>query len=442
MLLFMSRLRRFLMCCFSLLLCILFSHFNPPITNAASLCSDFYVIFARGSGQGLNDIDHQSFSNAIKDIFNRLDGLTYNYYQLGESSRYGAQYPAIGIEQPKIISGAILSGGQSFEFGQSIQAGMQELKNLYHRVSSSCPNTRFILAGYSQGAMVISQTLSKFNSRKIFYYASFGDPKLYLPEGFGLLPPACRNKNFSPYRQNVPDCYVEQGLLGGLHPYIKQSFNQKVGAWCNIADFICGSSIDPLGFTDATQSPNSSMLARIFNGHVSYSRFGAYREAAEIIYRKLIKEQKLSNLKLKPLKPKNKQHLVYYFQQNDLKITKDQAKRLRSSLLEKHSPQDLNENSLGLTTSQNTDDQPKDLHIMIPNLISYHEDSRIQLLINKIVNVAYQNNCKSVTFYSYGFFNQAEIDKYNLFHPQNSQPIKPIHVPKSPDKKRGNHDKT
>ena len=121
----MSRLRRFLMYCFSLLLCILFSHFNPPITNAASPCSDFYVIFARGSGQGLNDIDHQSFSNAIKDIFKRLSGPTYSYYQLGESSRYGAQYPAIGIEQPKIISGAILSGGQSFEFGQSIQAGMQ-----------------------------------------------------------------------------------------------------------------------------------------------------------------------------------------------------------------------------------------------------------------------------------------------------------------------------
>ena len=124
----MSRLRRFLMCCFSLLLCILFSYFNPPMTNAASPCSDFYVIFARGSGQGFNDIDHQSFSNAIKDIFNRLDGLTYSYYQLGESNRYGAQYPAIGIEQPKIISGAILSGGQSFEFGQSIQTGMQELK--------------------------------------------------------------------------------------------------------------------------------------------------------------------------------------------------------------------------------------------------------------------------------------------------------------------------
>lgn len=98
------------------------------MTNAASPCSDFYVIFARGSGQGFNDIDHQSFSNAIKDIFNRLDGLTYSYYQLGESNRYGAQYPAIGIEQPKIISGAILSGGQSFEFGQSIQTGMQELK--------------------------------------------------------------------------------------------------------------------------------------------------------------------------------------------------------------------------------------------------------------------------------------------------------------------------
>lgn len=44
---------------------------------------------------------------------------------------------------------------------------------------------------------------------------------------------------------------------------------------------------------------------------------------------------------------------------------------------------------------------------------------------------------KSVTFYSYGFFSQAEIDKYILFHPQNSQPIELIHLPKSPDKKEG-----
>jgi len=80
------------MYCFSLLLCILFSHFNPPITNAASPCSDFYVIFARGSGQGLNDIDHQSFSIAIKDIFNRLSGPTYSYYQLGESNRVKEEY--------------------------------------------------------------------------------------------------------------------------------------------------------------------------------------------------------------------------------------------------------------------------------------------------------------------------------------------------------------
>ena len=136
----MSRLRRFLMYCFSLLLCILFSHFNPPITNAASPCSDFYVIFARGSGQGLNDIDHQSFSSAIKDIFNRLDGLTYNYYQLGESDRYGAQYPAIGIEQPKIISGAILSGGQSFCKSQGPHA-LQITLVLVHSVSPIHPLT-------------------------------------------------------------------------------------------------------------------------------------------------------------------------------------------------------------------------------------------------------------------------------------------------------------
>ena len=395
----MSRLKKFMTSIFLIFTLLILaqnlgrSAKNASAINNTSSCTDFYVVFARGSGEPLDsNIDHQAFSKTIKTIFQKLNGPTYQYYQLGESNEYRATYPAIGIEQPEIIAGAIISGGKAFDFGQSVKAGMEELKDLYQKVSTTCPKTRFILAGYSQGAMVISQTLSVFNPDKLFYYASFGDPKLYLPEGFGLFPHACRNQSLSPYRQNVPDCYVEHGLLGGLKPYIASEFNDKVGAWCNIADFICGSTIDPFGFTDSTQDPKNDTLARIFNGHVSYSRFGAYREAADVIYRKILKEQTFLNTN----PTTKKQRLIYYYDQGDLQKT-----------------------SAPYTPKANI--SPKDLHILIPTLISYHEDSRIQRLLNKIVDAAYRNHCTSVNFYSYGYYRDAEINDVKIFHPQNSE---------------------
>ena len=198
--------------------------FLPLTTNATSAtqpCVDYLIVFARGSGEELHtNIDHQAFSKAISEIFRKLPQYSYRYYQLGESDSYGQPYPAIGIEDPKIISGAILSGGKAFAFGRSVKTGINELTNLYRQVTKTCPNTQFILSGYSQGAMVMTYAIRHFNPDKILYLANFGDPKLYLPEGKGIIPDACKNLNLSPYRQNIPDCYVEHGLLGGLDPYV------------------------------------------------------------------------------------------------------------------------------------------------------------------------------------------------------------------------------
>ena len=51
-----------------------------------------------------------------------------------------------------------------------------------------------------QGAQVIGQALPNISSgvkNKIVFNMLFSDPKLYLPEGEGIFPPACRNEKLS-----------------------------------------------------------------------------------------------------------------------------------------------------------------------------------------------------------------------------------------------------
>ena len=356
--------------------------FLPLTTNATSAtqpCVDYLIVFARGSGEELHtNIDHQAFSKAISEIFRKLPQYSYRYYQLGESDSYGQPYPAIGIEDPKIISGAILSGGKAFAFGRSVKTGINELTNLYRQVTKTCPNTQFILSGYSQGAMVMTYAIRHFNPDKILYLANFGDPKLYLPEGKGIIPDACKKLNLSPYRQNIPDCYVEHGLLGGLDPYVYAKYRQKVGAWCNIADFICGSTFDPLGLSDPTQNSNNDLFAKIFNGHVSYSRRGAYQEAAQVIYRKIAQDSSQSITQ--------KQTLIHYYHPEQLDI---------HPLFPKH--------------YSKTSQLPKrpfvnnELVIMLPTFLTDPGDAREYLLLNQLFDQSY-NHHFLIHLYQYGFF--------------------------------------
>ena len=96
---------------------------------------------------------------------------------------------------------------------------MTALSNYYVAVMQSCPETRWILAGYSQGAMVVTGAAKSFRHDNVVYIALFGDPQLNLPEGRGLLPVACLGRNYSPYRVNVPNCRTNRASLGERNPY-------------------------------------------------------------------------------------------------------------------------------------------------------------------------------------------------------------------------------
>jgi hypothetical protein len=213
-----------------------------------SPCADVEVIFARGSGQGLEGKEYASFTKTIEDRLG--SAVSQNNYELGSETIDGYNYRAVDVGNVwnGNAIGAKLSSGLANDYGASVWDGVKELISYIYPRSVTCPNTQFVLGGYSQGAQVIGQAqqyLSDDIRERIVFNALFGDPRLYLPEGEGWLgrAPACRGEELSTWRRTVPNCNVDNGSLGARKPYLPTTAWESItGLWCNDNDFVCGSS--------------------------------------------------------------------------------------------------------------------------------------------------------------------------------------------------------
>jgi hypothetical protein len=221
---------------------VVFSELFIPCSDvSATGCADLEFIFARGSGQDYGAREFQKFREAAEaELESKRFSGSYHFYEL--------EYPAVGIDPTDFeglqnILGAWVSAGTANRYGDSVEAGVSELSNYLDSIRGRCSNTKFVLAGYSQGAQVITDGFSAISPERVLYAGLFGDPKLYLSEGYGLDPPACSGNGLSWYRENVPNCRTYQGALLARTPYIPASwFSGRVGLWCMEKDFVCGSS--------------------------------------------------------------------------------------------------------------------------------------------------------------------------------------------------------
>ena len=202
-------------------------------------CNDLEVIFARGSGAPLD------ISEEFLAVANAAQRITNEFY-LGTHT-IDLPYPAVSVGDniPRLI-GAYVSAGKSYEFGASVATGVNNLKSYYVEKRNECPDSDYILVGYSQGAMVIAQSLSVFDPEHVKFIMLIGDPKTYLPEGEGLFPEACNGGALSPYRTYAPNCRTYEGAFGGRKPYELSGLVGKYSLWCNREDYVCGGSKNPL----------------------------------------------------------------------------------------------------------------------------------------------------------------------------------------------------
>ena len=246
--------------------------FSANSTNASG-CPDVKAIFARGSGGERYNTDHyQNFKKTIEEKIKPL-GLQYEFDDL--------DYPAVGVGPDNLLVslGAFFGGGDAYEFGDSVHDGINNLVNIIN--NSPCKNTKYVLGGYSQGAIVITKTLDQINPDKIIYAATFGDPKIFLPEGAGPVPTACSGKGLSDYRIYVPDCRAYAGLLGAKNPYRSNAYIDKIGTWCNKYDIFCSSHFS-------------------ITSHTSYVKDGIYEDASRFITSKIAKAFGKANSYISP----------------------------------------------------------------------------------------------------------------------------------------------
>lgn len=240
----------------------------PRIQAQAESCPDLRIIFARGSGgeSGTTE-DYLDFKSTIESKLATVN-LNYEFIDL--------DYPAVGvgIEKLDVTLGAFFGAGDAYEFGNSVNTGVKNLTQIVN--STGCPDTKYVLGGYSQGAMVVSKSLAGLNADRVIYAATFGDPKIYLPEGKGIIPAACRGANLSDYRMYVPDCQAYKGLLGAYIPYGPEALIGKVGTWCNKRDIFCSSRLS-------------------ISDHVGYVADSLYEDASRVIFDKITKTFGLEN---------------------------------------------------------------------------------------------------------------------------------------------------
>ena len=244
------------------------ANFWPHKKAQAEGCPDVRIVFARGSGgERWHDSNYLAYKTAIEEKLQTVE-LSYEFIDI--------DYPAIGVgvENLSVSLGALFGAGDAYEFGASVNAGVRNLTTMVN--GTSCPGTKYVIGGYSQGAMVISKTLGNLDPNKLIYAATFGDPKIYLPEGEGVIPAACKGENLSDYRMYVPDCQAYKGLLGAYIPYEPEALIGKVGTWCNRRDIFCSSRSN---ITD----------------HVSYVTENLYEDASRVIFDKICKTFEIKN---------------------------------------------------------------------------------------------------------------------------------------------------
>ena len=229
-------------------------------------CPDVRVVFARGSGgTRWEDQNYIAYKETLESKL-KTTGLSYEFIDL--------DYPAVSIGDPEVLLGAYFGAGDAYEFGESVNVGVNNLNQLVNSVS--CPGTKYVVGGYSQGAMVVSKGLNELDASKLIYVATFGDPKVYLPEGAGLFPDACKGKNLSDYRMYVPDCQAYTGMLGAYKPYEPDALKGKVGTWCNKRDLFCSSRLS-------------------ISDHISYVSDNLYEDASRVIFDKICKSFGVEN---------------------------------------------------------------------------------------------------------------------------------------------------
>lgn len=282
----MTPLRRALTTALLLALCASLVAATGPTFDA---CGDVHLVFARGSGLGTGAEDFDAV-NGLLGTEVIADDRTFSAYELGEQvgdreGYAGHAYPASG--ELSDLRDAFLDRIPFHDwvtsYDRSVMAGIAEATAYVADRAASCPDEELVLAGFSQGAQVVGESLHGLDAGvrdRIAYVALFGDPSLDTKNALEL-PLECSGLTRSPWTRDTGRCFSAGGILGSRVPYVPADMEDRTGSWCAFGDGICTGKLRELIADFAAGEITGEELPR----HFSYFRGAATstREAVEEI---------------------------------------------------------------------------------------------------------------------------------------------------------------
>ncbi|CRZ18412.1 cutinase family protein [Mycolicibacterium neworleansense] len=187
---------------------------TPP-QAAAAPCSDVTVVFARGTNEppGLGSVG----GPFVDDLRARVAPRTVD---------------AVAVDYPA-----------TNDFNVSTPAGTDSARSLIESIAASCPNTKMVLGGYSQGAAVIEKATNEAAPQVADHVAAsalFGTPQtsfsglLAAGQVLPVLAPRYAANTITQCNEGDPICW-EGGWDMGAHVSYVQS-----GKVAQAADFAAG----------------------------------------------------------------------------------------------------------------------------------------------------------------------------------------------------------
>jgi len=231
------------------------AHADPGCQNGGA-----YILWARGSGQAIGDVEAQRFQWNVETSLNAAGIGTHAWAELGnlDGSVQGPnqypddpanEYPAVGVGWAQVNG----------DYDNSVFIGVEELiANLNHRytlgpVGMGCSTETAVLGGYSQGADLLGWALALTDGGSLFghpmpaltpaarshigFVAGYGDPRL---DAWSCPRPQ--------WVRGSVQCQTI-GVLGQRAP--QPDMVGRTGSWCDQADGICNQSV-PLPGTHTT----------------------------------------------------------------------------------------------------------------------------------------------------------------------------------------------
>ena len=131
-----------------------FAGLSAGVAQAQSACPDVHWMGAAGSGERAG-ADLTSYSGMGRVVYQSLQELSAQVQRDGRTMTAEAvEYPAVAAPEE---DGGI---GEWLGFMGSVDTGAAALGKQYEAFVQQCPTSKVVLAGYSQGAMVVHRNLA------------------------------------------------------------------------------------------------------------------------------------------------------------------------------------------------------------------------------------------------------------------------------------------